>query len=194
MDPFTRALTGGMIAASMLATARPARAANPETRVLVVQVENYAHVSPPVLDSAEALAVEIYKAAGVRIVWLDSASVTDSKVPTVHARVLLLSREMTDAVVKADRVADNVLGQAQRVAGRAMVFWPRLLEIASARMVFTADLLGRVMAHEIGHLLLSSGHATCGIMQEGLQVNLHGPQRFTAAQAVALHAGLEPIP
>jgi len=178
-----------MLAAATLMSAGPVAGAGLDTKVLEVHVENHAHVTASVLERAEKLAAEIYAAAGVRIVWVDDDEVS-RPVAAFHVRVILLSRDMSEALAKADGIADDVLGEARRPLGRAWVLCSRLMDVSGDKQIFTADLLGKVIAHEIGHLL-SAGHSTRGIMQASFRRYQYGPQEFTAEQAVSVRASLE---
>jgi hypothetical protein len=62
---------------------------------------------------------------------------------------------------------------------RASVFWHQIESFAVAARIPSATLLGDVIAHEIGHLLLGSGaHAASGIMK----ANWRGPESVLVAQ------------
>jgi hypothetical protein len=74
--------------------------------------------------------------------------------------------------------------------GRAWVLCPRVVDLANSRQLFVTSLLGKVIAHEIGHLLLDAGHSRHGIMRADLTLDLHQPQRFTYREATSLRARL----
>src|SRR6185369_1641503 len=171
MAPITRVrFVGGLLAAAFL-TASSARAASRERAVIVVHVENHAQVSSRVLGEAERVVDRIYASAGIRVVWADQDAQTErTAAPLRHLRVLILSREMTDTMTRTDDVPENVVGQAQHPVGRAYVLYPRLEDIATRKWVYITDLLGKVIAHEMGHLLLNTGHSPSGIMRPGLEL------------------------
>lgn len=76
------------------------------------------------------------------------------------------------------------------------VFYDRALELQSAWNVDLSDILGSVMAHELGHLLLgSNSHAPAGIMRarwqgEELSRAARGSLLFTAEQSEHMRAKL----
>ena len=76
------------------------------------------------------------------------------------------------------------------------VFYDRATELQSAWNVDLSDILGSVMAHELGHLLLgSNAHASAGIMEarwkdEELNRMARGNLLFTAEQANNMRAKL----
>jgi hypothetical protein len=89
----------------------------------------------------------------------------------------------------------DCLGVAWVTAGlpsRASVFFHRALELAKSRGGPLAAILGAMMAHEIGHLLLKQGaHSTGGIMRaqwgtQELKSIAHGRLGFTADEASRL--------
>jgi hypothetical protein len=79
------------------------------------------------------------------------------------------------------------------------VFYDRATELQSAWNVDLSDILGNVMAHELGHLLLgSNAHASAGIMQarwkdEELNRMVRGNLLFTAEQANNMRAKLTAV-
>jgi hypothetical protein len=182
-------LRTALIAVTLL-TASNARAEQ-ETPIVVVHVENHAQVSGRVLREAEWVVDRIYAAAGIRIVWVDGGAEAEPLSASLrHLRVLLLSEEMTDSLARTEKVAENVMGQAEHPVGRAYVLYPRLEDIATRKWVYVTDLLGKVMAHEIGHLLLTTGHSSAGIMRPGLQLRPVSQEHFTAKEALALRRRL----
>ena len=89
--------------------------------------------------------------------------------PGLHVRVQLLSRDMAMQKIRAERVADAVLGQAAREAGRAYIFTHRITNLALRHGDDFGRVLGRVMAHEVGHLVLPiDSHADRGIMRANI--------------------------
>ena len=173
-----------------------------------VLVYNYARVSNRVLGPAEREASRIFAAAGVDTRWVDClgqarfggapspparAANADCDGPVKGAiplRILLRSTPAHGAV------PDALFGFANS-SDLASVFYQRVEDLA-----WGADengneiplILGDVMAHELGHLLLGTGsHAPSGIMRavwdrEFLQLALRGRQLFTAEQSRLLRA------
>lgn len=176
-----------------LFTAGHALAAGDESMALVLHVDNYARVPPVSLVRAEALVSEIYQAAGVALSW-----VHDDPNPIMpadggrHLRVLLLKPNMTDSKANKDQVPDNVLGQAAFGSTRAYIFTQRVRDQALKNSRSFDWLLGQVVAHEVGHLLLPpNSHSKSGIMREHLDGSLRRTlDTFTASQGEALRLAL----
>jgi len=49
----------------------------------------------------------------------------------------------------------------------AWVFFDRAKEVAAKQLLTLANVLGNLMAHELGHLLLGSYHSGTGLMRRG---------------------------
>jgi hypothetical protein len=83
------------------------------------------------------------------------------------------------------------LGLAVPGRGRAYVFYNRLVHAARARPVDIGVVLGRVIAHEIGHVLMPPGqHSTFGIMRRDVDFGYDNPNRFTDGESTKIRATL----
>lgn len=162
--------------------------------VTVVHVQNDAGVPATVLSKAEEVAFKIYAAARVPTIWIDGlTSLVDSNA-ALHLTVILLSRQAEHRMTSDAHVGFDVLGMAKRSASRAYVFFHRIDELATGRRLVTADLLGKIIAHEVGHLILPAGsHSLNGIMRANLDLT-DVVQRFMPEQRDALHAVLQTQP
>jgi hypothetical protein len=158
-----------------------------------VLVYNYAEVAPGILAGAEHQADRILNQAGVRAVWfdcsvkpaqLDEKSICRSGGGYQNIGLRLLSRHIPTGV------PDFAFGVAVS-PGLASVFYGDAALMAE-RQQLTPELpllLGCLIAHEIGHLLLNSyGHSPTGVMQAEwgpmqLQQSLTGLMTFTPAQS-----------
>ena len=95
----------------------------------------------------------------------------------VHVRVLLLCQEMAARKIERDAIPANVLGRAAGPTGRAYILTHRIAAVAARHRRDFDRLLGRVIAHEVGHLLLPPySHSASGIMRETLDLS-STPQR-----------------
>ena len=106
-------------------------------------------------------------------------------------RVQLLSRDMAMRKIKTERLADTVFGQAAREAGHAYIFTHRIANLALRQSDDFRRLLGRVIAHEVGHLVLpTDSHADRGIMRANIGVRSNSSYDFTTEQGVAIRSML----
>jgi hypothetical protein len=104
-------------------------------------------------------------------------------------RVQLLSSDMAMQKIRAEGLADTVFGRAAREAGRAYIFTHRIANVALRHSDDFRRLLGRVMAHEVGHLVLPiDSHADRGIMRANLGVRSKSADDFTTEQGVAIRS------
>jgi hypothetical protein len=172
-----------MAVAAMLLTAhRPAVADEQPLLAIDVRLLNYANVPDPELSVAKREVARVFGALGVEIWWQNEGSASRS--------VVLLSKDMAAKKAVTDRVPRNVLGRAAAATGRAYVFYDRVVELAERHRVQSDGLLGTVMAHELGHVLLDvPGHTVDGIMRANLQVRSPS-QGFSSAQATRIRRRL----
>lgn len=135
-----------------------------------VRVDIYTSASPAVLARAEHEASRILDAAGLRSIWLDCQEGHSAAFSQDPCRVPL---ETTDIVVRVDfeptqnKFQDSVFGFAVLPALATVYYAPPARLAKSDDAEFELPLiLGCVMAHEIGHLLLGlNSHSDSGIMQ-----------------------------
>ena len=135
-----------------------------------IRVNNYTQASPTMLAGAEREAGRILGKAGLQTVWLDcpaGPSASDSQDPCRKAL------EATDIVLRVlsessqNKFQETAFGFAV-VPVLASVYYDYVAHLArSDNAEFEIPIiLGCVIAHEIGHLLLgSNSHADSGIMQ-----------------------------
>lgn len=151
-----------------------------ETLQITLREYNYAHVRPALLKQSEAVASTIFAEAGVTIRWAtcpfseaEIGHYTDCPEPTGFSdfSLRILPRAMADAMPSHG----DALGSAPECpAGTrncfAYVYPSRVASLAAVEGVWEYQLLGNVMAHEVGHLLLgASSHAETGIMRASWQ-------------------------
>ena len=168
-----------------LAGTRTAVGAEPEwlaMRVLVVTVAGV--VSPDVLMRAQSETARVYSAIRLRLVWGGDPSPLLSLL-TIHI--------IPHPDAWSERVSATALGAAPAAddgVGRlAYAFLQRIEALAQLHRIDPAKVLGYVMAHELGHLLLARGaHSSTGIMSgRWEQFEIHSMERssltFTNDQA-----------
>lgn len=148
---------------------------------LPVCIRSTPHAPAKVIEGAKATATDIYAAAGVRVTWLPE----DQPCGT-HITIRIVEAAMKEAGAGAMGVAPRTDG---RRGALAFVFYRRIEAFAEHHSTAVDRMLGHVVAHEIGHLLLAEPPGLSkGIMVarwDGRQVgDLHrGWVRFTRRQA-----------
>jgi hypothetical protein len=167
-----------------LATAYAADGVAP--RRLAVTVCDSAGVDSSVLAAAEAVASQVYRSAGVTIEWSESGCIAGP--PGLY--VNLVSVDSGDV-----HLAELAVGFAEPGGLTATVLYNRIERLARHHHKKPQTVLGYVIAHELGHLLLPPhSHSATGIMQPTLNLdNGAGALRvsFTREKAELIVSKLE---
>jgi len=205
-------LTGGLTRLCQGATAD-----GPETNLTItIYVYNYAEVSAETLREAEKIAHAIFQKAGVKIRWCDKHLKKNNErsaepEPFFSSDIALhiLPHSMTEsfglmserlglapgrgpnrsiAYVFSDRAEQ--LAQQQRAAQIVQALAGRFEPCASI-----GQILGLVIAHELGHLLGFETHFSTGVMRADwdsadLQKGIFGKLLFTPQQAEIMRAAV----
>jgi hypothetical protein len=189
------------------------RAGSPETSVsFTIHVYNYAEVNPRTLAEAEQVTTKVFRKAGVESHWV-IVSNTDPRHKRVadpsftgltHFHVNILSRAMADHF----DLSSNEMGLSPGKGPDrllAYICYDRIVDLAKrqvaakvretiSRYATPGQILGEMIAHEIGHLLLNlPGHSDTGIMRgfwdlKDLQDVAWSYFLFTKTQAEAISA------
>jgi hypothetical protein len=135
-----------------------------------VSVYNDARVPALVLESAERRAGSIFAHSSLDVAWLDCTHPGDDIAVACNrmdAPGHLALRVISHALSPMRDVVFGVSFLSSSGAGKyADVFWDRAEDLHAASDLDLGGILGSVMAHEIGHLLLgSNAHAVSGIMR-----------------------------
>ena len=179
------------------ADASSARAADPSPTIRV-RITNYTEATPATVSKAEREAGRILGEAGLNVVWIDCQLKETAANPTDPCQQEL---QATDIVLRVlpdharNGVQDGAFGFAV-LPVLASVYYEHAVSLArSDGAEFEVPIiLGCVMAHEIGHLMLgSNSHSDTGIMQgqwERKQVRqlMKGDLHFTAQQSKLIRA------
>jgi hypothetical protein len=199
------------VALAMFAASSGLAASEPALTVRV-RVYNYAKVSSAILSDAEQEASRIFSAAGVDTLWADCSATgaqpqpmlasagqaaqaeTDCDGPVAGATLVL--RILPRSTPASRAFQDTMFGFAEG-QWMASVFYARvegLILSVNGGEREAPVILGDVIAHEIGHLLLgTNSHSPSGIMcakwdQEYLRKAVMGFQKFSPEQAALIRA------
>jgi hypothetical protein len=164
-------------------------------RVAVV-VHNRASVSSGILREAKAIVDRIYADAGVHLDWFDiTPNLKTVQVDGTKVHVLIVPKQ-DSAHFKHTRDAVGFTPASGPSYGRlAYILEHRVMAVSHGYSILPAVVLGAAMAHELGHMLLSTGHARAGVMraemnQSHLRRIAIGGLGFTPSQALDLQARL----
>jgi len=191
MDSRVRIWTTGLFVMVMTCGSAGAAGAAPqgEMRDLIVAVARYTDVDPQTMREAEHIAGEVYRRAGIEIQWVEPS--THEGATKLYVNVL--SQDMVEPLY----VSDETVGFAIPGSRAANVIYERIRQIARRRHVASGLLLGYVIAHELGHLLLPAhSHSSSGLMRPDLDMELAATRklRFTADQVALIQERLTAPP
>jgi hypothetical protein len=167
-------------------------------KALVVSVFNDALVPTEILAQGEARATHILAQAGIQVEWLNCTAggshVPDQfEQPSRCSRIAYPSHLSVRIVLTAQSVREDIFGEAFTGSeGRGTyikLYYAHLAKANAHLPLGEGELLGCVIAHEVGHLLLGTdSHSHEGIMQgrwEDAQLRQAGKGnlQFTPSQA-----------
>ena len=141
---------------------------------LSVQVTAGAAIPAKTVRAAENQAARAFERAGVKLVWGAAANL-----------------QLQIVLEEPHGLSTDAAGFARITPGKtgyAAIFWPAVERAAEQLQVDPAIVLGAVLAHETGHLILGPGHAPHGIMSphfgpNEMQLAARGELLFDGAQA-----------
>ncbi len=138
----------------------------------IVRTYNYAQAPGKVLAGGERVAAEIFRYAGIELAWIDcSISLNDlEKSAACETITDLTVNILPETMASRFRLPHSIGVTIQQHA--SFVFYHRVQALADNTGVSESTVLGPVMAHELGHLLLGEGvHSDKGIMIANLSAN-----------------------
>jgi hypothetical protein len=151
-----------------------------DTPTAVVRLDNVAVVPTDSLNFAESRAAEVFSRIGVRVTWIDEETAFREHLRPPFTVVLIKS----GAPLLARPAVVDALGFADPDVARAHVIYDRVEALMARSQQSAASLLGDVIAHELGHLMLPSPrHSARGIMRSGVDVHVRALETFTDPQA-----------
>jgi len=179
-----------------LGCAAPTWAQESAGLVLTVVIRGQELVASDVLQQSMTVVSRIYRQVGVEIAWLQPdgfaaamPSDTEDRIRFCRRIVLVTLHETVPPGFLPGRM--EVLGVAGSGTRLAHVFLDRATTVADRGRVHLGDLLGHVIAHEMGHLLLPpNAHTLRGLMRASLDLELVDRQRleFDRGQAAMIRA------
>jgi hypothetical protein len=178
-----RTWVGGLALWAGLTGGHVAVAQTPIGPVVEVLIMDMAGVPAGTLERAQDHTTRVFHLSRITLVWVDAE--------TCRARCLRVRIVMQP--VSAKSRDPRVLGVApgtKEVRGKNLwIFYPRITAYSGELGMDASRLLGYVIAHELGHLLLPHGaHSLAGVMRaewDPVQVRhaVQGILTFTADQA-----------
>ena len=211
-----RRLAWVMVLAGFGGPLQRATAHSPKTNLqFTVHVRNYSEIDSSTLAAAERMAAEIFRRAGVESRWVAEQDPTQEQIDNSaddHSTSLLDIRLHILSPAMASRLTlpNNVMGVAPGTGpDRQLVyiFYNSVKDLAQRQLeaqtrgaisqrASAKQILGTMMAHEMGHLLLNMPlHSKTGIMRgdwdlKDLNDIAYGELLFTAPQAEVIQSEL----
>ena len=142
-----------------------------QNRCLSIFVYNDAQVSEGILAGAEVRAAMIFSRSGFDLNWVNPGHEGSEHASSLCSEIggpsHLVLRIIPHVASSTSDAAFGVAFLGPDGTGRyGDVFWERVWDLHTNYKVDVPPILGSVMAHEIGHLLLGShSHAISGIMR-----------------------------
>jgi len=170
---------------------------------ITVGVVNQADVDPKALRQGLEFAAIILQWTGVSVASLDCAM--DGTAATAPCSGFTGPNQISIRLIRrsqreAGEIGFRKLGFADRLDGRpgsgiVYVFCETIEPAARDWRIPLQDILGVVITHEIGHLLISPGHTGKGIMRSQLEEGewrkaSQGMLRFTPKEAKIIREGI----
>ena len=191
-----------MVVAVFVVTGACAASDQPQANLHVtIRVYSYVLLSEKVLAEAEQEAARVFDKAGVKTLWVECRGsgnrANDEPLCQIPPDLRhLVMRIVPGAWSGHDSVFGFAFLSAEGNGAYSDVFFACVEQLHREWSASVPRVLGHVMAHEIGHLLLGSpGHTRLGIMQR----NWHGDELrriergtlfFTAEQAQSMRSRL----
>ena len=198
-----RIQSGNTLAISLFLFIVPDLDAQATAPQITVGFVNKAKVDPKALRQGLEFAAMILRGTGVALVSLDCSMETTGLTPPCagftapnQISIRLIRRRQKEA----GEVGFRKLGFADGLDGRpgsgtVYLFCEMIEPAARDWRIPLQDILGVVIAHEIGHLLIAPGHSETGIMRSQLEEvewrkASQGLLRFTPKQAMMIKEGV----
>ena len=159
-------------------------------------VDDLVTVADDTLAEAQQSAARIFEPLAVQIVWFDTTSALRRQkgFDDLGAQKAFVTSLYVVRLVAKDggmTPSERSLGAAAVGTRVAIIPYPRVLELARNGSGTAGLVLGHVIAHELGHLLLQRAtHSAAGLMRATLDLRLaqQGRLLFTAPEARAIRA------
>jgi hypothetical protein len=136
-------------------------------------------VANDVLQSALNVAEATFAAASLQIVWKVCGPSECNTPPSPAERLVRLVRTPPGGTLDSRCLGDAIIDMEKGVGVLATVYVDRVLALVQNLELDYRTVLGRTIAHELGHLLLATNtHSASGLMRE-----LWSPEELQASRA-----------
>jgi len=166
---------------------------------MTVSVCSRGRLDEKAVTGAEAMAAALFRATDIEIAWAKCEIGLEGDEAAQQHWFTVRLRDGRPFVTP-DPAALDTLGEAflsvENAGYIVDVYYEAVQSLAAGKQVDPARLLGYVMAHELGHLLLGPGHAAKGIMRPSwdlsdLEAMSQGRLKFSPAEGVRMRRVLQ---
>lgn len=185
----TRTAVVMAVATVLIAVATPTASDAHET--IVLSVENRCRMPRLLLETAQQKAATIYDEIGIALVWVPAGVAPPPELTGSLQLRVVLPDNATEKTILAALAASGrsaaPMGIAPKGTSDVYVFCRRITRTPA--VVNVATVLGRALAHEIGHQVLPGmGHSDTGLMRAILDYRKGKAPGFTDAQTQSIQA------
>jgi len=148
-----------------------AGAAEREPPAIAVRIVDYAQLPTEAIAQAQRLVSEVYGFVGIGTRWGETVRPNDDTcegeaVAPGELFVIILPEDMTRRRLFESHVIGTAAVSVTRGGRVAYVLFDRVWQVASDANSDVMDVMGLVIAHELGHLLMPAGpHSQEGLMR-----------------------------
>jgi hypothetical protein len=174
---------------------------------VVIRIYDLFGLPDETLGRAHLIAGSIFQQAGIRSAWLDCEAPTHSSRSASYRCDEPLSGNVGEEVVvriiatpeamrHEETLGYSYVDMSLKGGVLSTVFADRIDSMARRTTTDVGTLLGRAVAHEVGHLLLGTiNHSTKGLMRalwsdQELRLNLQNDWTFSKREAAAMRSNL----
>jgi hypothetical protein len=161
-----------------------------ETLTIRVLAVNHAGVSDDILERAEHEATRIFSLIRIGLLWTNTTPASDGLTRPQDVTINIVAGSlMKGAQPKTDALGVTLRATNGKIGTRAYAFYRRIEDLGHQHRTDVARILGRVIAHEMGHMPLPyDSHTPSGLMRGGwdstqMEGPLPGRLAFTPDQA-----------
>jgi len=157
-----RRVFSAIVALIMLGIDSPQLAQHQQVEVVV---HNRARVSDTMMLDARSIVKSVYAQAGVQLEWLSATPTSHMSFVGQRVHIIIVTANGAAGIgYQADAVGFTPSGEGHH-GNLAYILEHRVRLIAQGYRVLPGVVLGAAMAHEMGHMLLQSGHTATGLMR-----------------------------
>jgi hypothetical protein len=182
----------GLVLWAMVAGPQGAAGQDAGPTSIRVLLYNDAGVPAETLDRAQQEVTALFARSNISFAWISLGTCERSCL-----RIRIVSKPLKGDATRDPKVVGLAPGTRELRGALAFAFYERIREYSRELGLDASQMLGLVIAHELGHLLLPYGsHSVAGIMRpswDRIQVDdaARGTLRFTPAQAALIRERLQ---